>query len=62
MGDALLVGVAAFAHRDETQRILRRLKYGGGRHLAVPVARLAAPALRQLLTVSGSDVLVPVPL
>ena len=62
VGDALLVGVAAFAHRDEAQRILRRLKYGGGRHLAAPLARLAAPALRQLLAVSGPAVLVPVPL
>ncbi len=62
VGDALLVGVAAFAHRDEAQRILRRLKYGGGRHLAAPLARLAAPALRQLLAVSGPALLVPVPL
>ena len=62
VGDALLVGVAAFAHRDEAQRILRRLKYGGGQRLAEPLARLAAPALRQLLTNSGSAVLVPVPL
>ena len=62
VGDALLVGVAAFAHRDEAQRILRRLKYGGGRHLATPLARLAAPALRQLLAICGPAVLVPVPL
>lgn len=62
VGDALLVGVAAFAHRDEAQRILRRLKYGGGQRLATPLARLAAPALRQLLAVSGPVVLVPVPL
>ena len=62
VGDAFLVGVAAFAHRDEAQRILRRLKYGGGRRLAAPLARLAAPALGALLTVCGPAVLVPVPL
>jgi ComF family protein len=62
VGDALLVGVAAFVHRDAAQRILRRLKYGGGQRLAAPLARLAAPALRQLLAVCGPAVLVPVPL
>jgi ComF family protein len=62
VGDAFVLAVAAFAHRDEAQRILRRLKYGGGRRVAEPLARQAAPALRRLLTVSGDAPLVPVPL
>lgn len=62
VGDALTLAVSAFAHRDAAQRILRRLKYGGGRRLAGPLAALALPALRRLLAVSGPAVLVPVPL
>lgn len=62
VGDALILAVSAFAHRDATQRILRRLKYGGGRRLAAPLAELALPALRRLLAVSGPAALVPVPL
>jgi ComF family protein len=62
LGEAMIVGTAAFAHRDEVQRILRRLKYGGGRHLAEPLAAHATPALRRLLAVAGTSVLVPVPL
>ncbi|MGH2462758.1 MAG: ComF family protein [Candidatus Limnocylindria bacterium] len=62
VGDALILAVAAFAHRDASQRILRRLKYGGGRRLAGPLAELALPALRRLLAVTGPATLVPVPL
>jgi ComF family protein len=62
VGDALILGLAAFAHRDAAQRILRRLKYGGGRRLAGPLAELALPALRRLLAVTGPATLVPVPL
>jgi ComF family protein len=62
VGDALILGLAAFAHRDAAQRILRRLKYGGGRRLAGPLAEMALPALRRLLTVTGPAILVPVPL
>jgi ComF family protein len=62
VGDALILAVAAFAHRDASQRIIRRLKYGGGRRLAAPLAELALPALRRLLAVTGPATLVPVPL
>jgi ComF family protein len=62
VGDALVVGVAAFAHRDEVQRILRRLKYGGGRRVADPLAAAALPALRGLVSATGRVPLVPVPL
>jgi ComF family protein len=62
VGDALILATAAFAHRDAAQRILRRLKYGGGRRLAGLLAELALPALNRLLTVSGPAALVPVPL
>ena len=62
VGDALILGLAAYAHRDAAQRILRRLKYGGGRRLAGPLAEMALPALRRLLAVTGPATLVPVPL
>ena len=62
VGDAVTLSLAAFAHRDATQHILRRRKYGGARHLAAPLAHLASPALRRLLEISGPAVLVPVPL
>lgn len=62
VGDALTLAVAAFAHRDAAQLILRRLKYGGGRRLAGHLAELALPSLRRLLAVSGPAALVPVPL
>jgi len=62
VGDALILAMAAFAHRDASQRILRRLKYGGGRRLAGPLAELALPALQRLLAVTGPAILVSVPL
>lgn len=62
VGEALVLAAAAFAHRDEAQRILRRLKYGGGRRLAAPLAREAMPAFRRLLAITGPVPLVPVPL
>jgi ComF family protein len=62
VGERFVVAIAAFAHRDEVQRVLRKLKYGGGRRLADPLAARAMPALRRLLTVSGVAPLVPVPL
>ena len=62
VGERFVVAIAAFAHRDEAQRVLRKLKYGGGRRLADPLAARAMPAFRRLLTVSGAAPLVPVPL
>jgi ComF family protein len=62
VGEAFILAVAAFAHREEAQRILRRLKYGGGQRVAEPLAGQALPAFRRLLAVSGHAPLVPVPL
>jgi ComF family protein len=62
VGEMFILAVAAFAHRDGAQRILRRLKYGGGQRVAEPLAREALPALRRLLAVTGDTPLVPVPL
>ncbi len=62
IGEALSLAAAAFAHRDEAQRIVRRLKYGGGRRLAEPLVREAMPAFRRLLSITGPAPLVPVPL
>ncbi len=62
VGDACIVAVAAFAHDEAIQRVLRRLKYGGGARLAAPLADLALPAFRRLLGETGPVVLVPVPL
>ena len=62
VGEAFVLAIAAFAHRDVAQRVLRRLKYGGGRRLAQPLAEEALPAFRGLLTMSGPAPLVPVPL
>ena len=62
VGDACSVAVAAFAHEEAIQGVLRRLKYGSGARLATPLADLALPALRKLLKETGSAVLVPIPL
>jgi ComF family protein len=62
VGDAVPLAVAAVPHRDVAQRALRRLKYGGGRRVAGPLAEAALPALRRLLVVCGPATLVPVPL
>lgn len=62
VGSVMTIAVAAFTHRDASQRILRRLKYGGGRKLASPLAECAMPAFRRLMRISGPAVLVPVPL
>jgi competence protein ComFC len=62
IGEALTLATAAFAHRDEAQRIMRRLKYGGGRRVAEPLVREAIPAFRRLISTTGPVPLVPVPL
>lgn len=61
VGDALLVGVAAFAHGGPLRRALAALKYSGASRLAPTLARAASPALGRLLEVSGPSTLVPVP-
>jgi len=62
IGDACIVAAAAFAHEEAIQRVLRRLKYGGGARLATPLADLALPTLRTLLAETGPALLVPIPL
>ena len=61
IGDALLVGMAAFAHGGPLRRALAALKYSGASRLAPSLASAAAPALARLLEVSGPATLVPVP-
>jgi ComF family protein len=61
VGDALLVGMAAFAHRGPLRRALAALKYSGASRLAPTLALAAAPALALLLELTGTATLVPVP-
>ena len=61
IGDAMELAMAAFIHEGTMRRILQRLKYGGAGRLAAPLARVAAPALGELVTQSGPATLVPVP-
>lgn len=61
VGDALLVGMAAFAHGGALRRALAALKYSGASRLAPTLARAAAPALALLQDLSGPATLVPVP-
>jgi ComF family protein len=61
IGDALLVGMAAFAHGGPVRRALAALKYSGAARVAPILARAAAPALVRLGEVSGPATLVPVP-
>lgn len=61
VGEALTLAVAAFRYEGAVRRALARLKYGGAASIAAPLARAAAPALSELLAVSGPAVLVPVP-
>ena len=63
VGDALALAVAAFAYEGPMRRTLAALKYTGASRLAPILARAAAPALRQLLDLTGpAATLVPVPL
>ncbi len=61
IGDALSLGLAVHAYSGPMRRALAALKYGGASRLAPILARSAAPALRDLLAVSGPATLVPVP-
>lgn len=62
VGDALTLGLAAFAYEGTLRRVLQRLKYGGSARLAEPLARAAAPALETLTALTGPAPLVPIPL
>ncbi len=61
LGDALVIGVAAFAHRGPARRGLASLKYAGASRIAALLAAEALPALARLEAVAGDPVLVPVP-
>jgi ComF family protein len=61
IGDALMIGLAAFSHGGSLRRALAALKYSGASRLAPTLAGAAAPALKRLLDVSGPAALVPVP-
>jgi ComF family protein len=61
IGEALEVGLAAFAYEGALRRALQRLKYGGASRLAVPLAGAAAPSLERLCQIVGRAPLVPVP-
>jgi ComF family protein len=61
VGDSLVLAMAAFAYAGPMRRALAALKYSGASRLAPILAREAVPAVRRLLAISGSAVLVPVP-
>jgi ComF family protein len=62
IGDALMIGIAAFSHGGSLRRAVAALKYSGASRLAPALAGAAAPALARVLDVSGPAALVPVPI
>jgi ComF family protein len=62
IGDALALAVAAFVYEGPMRRSLAALKYGGASRLAPHLASASAPALRELLAITGPATLVPVPI
>ncbi|MEO7295569.1 MAG: hypothetical protein ABIZ57_05460, partial [Candidatus Limnocylindria bacterium] len=63
VGDALSLAVAAFAYGGPMRRAQAALKYTGASRLAPMLARVAAPTLHELLTLTGpAATLIPVPL
>jgi ComF family protein len=62
VGESLSMAVAALVYGGPVRRALAALKYSGAARLAPILARAAAPAMRQLLAVTGPAALVPVPL
>jgi ComF family protein len=61
IGDALSLGLAAFAYSGSMRRALAALKYTGAARMAPILARASLPALGALMAVSGPATLVPVP-
>lgn len=61
VGDALQVGLAAFAYEGALRRALQRLKYGGAARLAEPLALACREDFARLLALVGRAPLVPVP-
>jgi ComF family protein len=61
VGDALEIGLAAFAYRAVLRRALASLKYGSAARVADPLAQQAATALSSLAVLAPGARLVPVP-
>jgi ComF family protein len=61
LGDALELGIAAFAYEGGLRRALQRLKYVGAARVAAALADAALPAFGMLLGITGPASLVPVP-
>jgi ComF family protein len=61
IGHELALAMAAFAFDGPLRRALARLKYEGAWRLARPLAIAATPVLRDLLEMTGTIPLVPVP-
>jgi ComF family protein len=61
VGDALQLGMAAFAYEGALRRALQQLKYGGAARLAEPLAQACQEDFVRLLALVGRAPLVPVP-
>jgi ComF family protein len=61
IGSSLVLAVGALAYRGPLRRSLAQLKYEGVHRVAPMLAAEVAPALGRLLSVTGTAVLVPVP-
>ena len=62
IGEALILGLAAFAYAGPMRRALAALKYTGVSRQAPILARASLPALAALTAISGPAALVPVPI
>lgn len=61
IGDALALAMAAFAYAGPMRRALAALKYSGASRVAPTLARHARPAFERLCAITGTAVIVPVP-
>lgn len=62
VGDALELGVAAFAYEGPLRKALAGLKYGSASRVARPLVDRAAGRLAEVTAVAGPATLVPVPI
>ena len=62
IGDALELGVAAFAYEASLRKALAGLKYGNAPRVAGPLAARAVGRLADLVAATGPATLVPVPI
>lgn len=61
IGEALILGIAAFSHEGPMRRAIASLKYSGVSRMAPILAGLAERRARDLLPIAGPAALVPVP-